>query len=227
MLLKSRRSLRFIYALIVCIILGVGIGYSYVNYLPSIVQWFSSKYNYQTSNLELMTQFQTTTPIRVKWSELIPQSEKEILRKYQQTQATSPTDLTTNILKSIEAASDPDYALAMNSVNTVSDFDNSAIELSGFIVPIDYKKQQSPSNIFIVPYFGACIHFPPPPPNQIVFAQLDAEFKDFDLTQAYKLKGVLTRGLFEDPLGTSAYMLKVVSIEPYYQEPDDFRQHDE
>jgi hypothetical protein len=92
-------------------------------------------------------------------------------------------------------------------------------------VPIDYAEDRSLENIFIVPYFGACLHFPPPPPNQIIFAQLSGGFIDFELTQAYRLRGILRRGLFEDPLGTSAYILDLVAIEPYYDNPDNFRQH--
>ncbi len=223
---RNTINLRLFYVLLACILIGTAIGYVYLNHLHSIIKLFPNHLNYQTTNTALTSQFEMTKPIRIKWSELIPETERDVLEKYQQTRANNPSDLTTNILKSIEAASDPDYASAMSSINTVNIFDNTAIELTGFIVPIDYTEQQMPSNIFIVPYFGACIHFPPPPPNQIVFAQLDAEFNDFELTQAYKLKGILTRGLFEDPLGTSAYILEVVSIEPYFQEPDDFRQHE-
>ena len=47
------------------------------------------------------------------------------------------------------------------------------------------------TQFFLVPYFGACLHMPPPPPNQIIFAQLEQGFDELDITKAYLLKGVL------------------------------------
>ena len=35
-----------------------------------------------------------------------------------------------------------------------------------FLLNLEKKKGNL---IFLVPYFGACIHVPPPPPNQIIF----------------------------------------------------------
>jgi hypothetical protein len=163
--------------------------------------------------------------VSIEWSQLLPNDEMRILAKYQQTQANTPTEFTDNILLSIQASVDEDYHSALISTNTVNTFDDKAVAIAGFIVPIDYGSDNSLKNIFVVPYFGACLHFPPPPPNHIVFAQLGDGFIDFELTQAYRLHGVLRRGLFEDPLGTSAYILDVVSVEPYYEDPDNFRQH--
>lgn len=193
---------------------------------PKLAQWFLSKPTHYTSaNTALFNKFDALIPANVEWSQLLPQEEKGVLKKYQQSQATNPTEFNDNLLLSIEAASDPTYSAAMTSVNSVSTYDEQAISIAGFIVPIDYSSSESPANIFIVPYFGACIHFPPPPPNQMIFAQLEGEFTDFDISQAYKITGIMRRGLFEDPLGTSAYILDVVSVESYFDNPDDFRQH--
>ncbi|WP_395338483.1 DUF3299 domain-containing protein [Ningiella sp. W23] len=213
-------------AFVACILLGVGIGLIYVKYQNTLAQWFLPKpHVYETSDSALASRLETNRPVDVQWSQLLPANEKSVLEKYQQKQASTPTEFADNILLSLEATSDDDYSAAMVSTNSVDTFDNQSVSIAGFIVPIDYNKDKSLSNIFIVPYFGACLHFPPPPPNQIIFSQLGQGFSDFEITQAYRLNGVLRRGLFEDPLGTSAYILDVVSIEPYYEDPDDFRQH--
>ena len=59
----------------------------------------------------------------------------------------------------------------------------------------------------------------------MIFARLDGTMKDFDMTQAYTIVGVMSRQLFEDELGTAAYSLRVISIQPYFDDPDDFRRH--
>lgn len=219
-------KLKLSIAFIVCIAIGIALGFAYVQIKPIVSQWvLASTKNYITKDTELNSMFDAQRTIDLQWSMLIPEVEKAILEKYQQPKPSTPTEFTNNLLRSIEAASDASYSEAMTSINTVDAFDGIAISIPGFIVPIDYQDDQSPSNIFIVPYFGACIHFPPPPPNQIIFAQLESAFTNFEITQAYRINGVLRRGLFEDPLGTSAYILDVVSIEAYFDNPDDFRRH--
>ena len=219
-------KLKLTFAFICCIALGFGIAYVYVNYQATLAQWFLAKpKHYQTENIELISKTDNMPLISLEWSQLLPVHDKAILQKYQQRDANTVSELTDNILLSIQAATDTAYSNTMMSVDTVDSFDGELVSIAGFIVPIDFFDTQNPQNIFIVPYFGACVHFPPPPPNQIIFAQLDGKFKDFDLTQAYRLKGVLSRDLFEDPLGTSAYVLDVVSIESYFDNPDDFRAH--
>ena len=42
---------------------------------------------------------------------------------------------------------------------------------------------------------------------------------------AYQFNGNLSRSLFEDPMGTSAYELEVASVQPFFGQPDDFRTH--
>lgn len=209
----------------VCVALGLTLGFAYVKSQSTLNRWFSFKAKpYQTGDTDLQNRLQALDIITLQWSQLLPDSDKLILEKYQQRQASS-TEMVDSILLSIKASTDKDYRAAMTSTNSVATFDEQAVSIAGFIVPVDYAEDQSLSNIFIVPYFGACLHFPPPPPNQIIFAQLGKGFTDFEISQAYRLNGILHQGLFEDPLGTSAYILDVVSIEPYYEDPDDFRLH--
>ncbi|WP_371194056.1 DUF3299 domain-containing protein [Glaciecola sp. SC05] len=208
------------------IFLLLGIAAAFIVYQPTLMQWFEDRSKlYVSSDSGLKSRFYAQRTTAIQWSQLLPDNEKFVLQKYQQRQASTPTQFADNILLSLEASVDADYSAAMSSINSVDTFDNKSVSIAGFIVPIDFTEDRSPGNIFIVPYFGACLHFPPPPPNQIIFAQLGIGFTAFELTQAYRINGILRRGLFEDPLGTSAYILDVVSIEAFFENPDDFRQH--
>lgn len=209
-----------------CCVLGIGIGIAAREYYADVLNWSPFKPAlYESKDQSLIAQYSTQEPIDLLWSQLLPEKELAVIQQYQQQPANSALDFADNILRSIEAASDKSYATAMVSTNTIDSFDEQAITISAFIVPLDHHASQRPNNIFLVPYFGACIHFPPPPPNQIIYAQLQDAFDDFELTQAYKISGILKRGLFEDPMGTSAYIMEVVSIEPFFEDPDDLRLH--
>ena len=162
----------------------------------------------------------------VNWEYLVPDAERALLDQYQNNkQPTDLASLSTQVLNSINAAGDGDYQNALISTNTIDKYDNKRVQISGFLVPLDFYPNQQPKNLFFVPYFGACIHFPPPPPNQMFFIQIEQGFNHFSLDQAYTLRGTLNRALFEDPMGTSAYTLEVDSIATFMGQPDTFRTH--
>ena len=59
------------------------------------------------------------------------------------------------------------FQAALVSSNVRPEFDGQAIRVPGFMVPIEMDGLNV-TEFFLVPYFGACIHTPPPPPNQII-----------------------------------------------------------
>ena len=54
------------------------------------------------------------------------------------------------------------------AVETVLELDGQLVKLPGFVVPLAVVGDKVAS-FLLVPYCGACIHQPPPSPNQIVF----------------------------------------------------------
>ena len=99
------------------------------------------------------------------------------------------------------------------SVNKALDSAN--IKIPGFIVPLDVGKDGLVTEFFLVPYFGACIHVPPPPPNQIVHVRmakgiaLDSIYEAYWITGRMKVVSKTTR------LGASAYQLTASNVEIY------------
>ena len=213
----------------VSMLIGIRVGSWAESVVPKVKQvLFASSEVYVTPDNELKQKFINEEGKPLNWQALLPEQERLVLEKYQKINPEIPETLggmTAQILLSIEASADEAYHSAMYSMNTVGDFEASLVNISGFVVPIEFHADKTPSLIFIVPYYGACVHFPPPPPNQIVFARLSPGFQQQDLKQAYNFKGVLWLGLFEDPMGTSAYEMEVLSISPFSGEPDDFRSH--
>ncbi len=63
------------------------------------------------------------------------------------------------------------------------------------------------TEFFIVPYFGACIHVPPPPPNQIILAKLAKPIPVTDIYDAYWVEGTLEVEATKNDIAASSYVL--------------------
>jgi hypothetical protein len=62
--------------------------------------------------------------------------------------------------------------LRAQSRATNAALDNQLIRMPGYLLPLEFSGQQV-TEFLLVPYVGACIHSPPPPPNQIVYVKAD------------------------------------------------------
>lgn len=198
--------------------LGGLVGLGLNGKLTGLTEFFSGDaVIYQDSTRSQKTQqYQNLT-----WDALLPEAEKSLLGKVQSSQNSQQSlPLHEQIFQSIQQTFDDEYQQALISVNTVDTFNGEYVELSGFIVPVEANTEREITAFFIVPYFGACIHYPPPPPNQIVFVSLNNTHEQggisgIDIQQAYTFSGKFSTGLYEDPQGTSAYLLDVLEIKPY------------
>ena len=112
-------------------------------------------------------------------------------------------------------AGDDRYQQALKSTRIMPEFDNQKIRIPGFIVPLEFSKDQKVTHFFLVPYFGACIHVPPPPPNQIIYAVYERGITVTHLHEAFWLTGILKTTLTENDVATSTYTLNVAEITPY------------
>ena len=61
------------------------------------------------------------------------------------------------------------------------EWDGEEIRIPGYVLPLEYKGERV-TEFVLVPYVGACIHTPPPPPNQMILVKTD--------------EGLITQGLF-------------------------------
>jgi hypothetical protein len=87
------------------------------------------------------------------------------------------------------------------------------IRIPGYAVPLDAERMQS-SDFLLVPYFGACVHSPPPPANQIIMVKppKGSRVRTMD---AIWVNGTLLEGKTNSDAGTSTYILNADIITPY------------
>lgn len=112
------------------------------------------------------------------------------------------------------------FDAAMSSIKVVPDMDQRRIRLAGFVVPLDYDEQEHVTRFFLVPYFGACIHTPPPPPNQIVYVSYSKGLELPTLWDPFFIEGTLRTTLIENDMASAAYSLEADNILPYTSEDE-------
>jgi hypothetical protein len=90
------------------------------------------------------------------------------------------------------------------------------VKIPGFVVPLVVNDNGMVSEFFLVPYFGACIHVPPPPPNQIVYVKLaGGGVRLGSPEEAYWVTGTLHTQLSGNSLAKAAYTLDASKLELY------------
>lgn len=121
-------------------------------------------------------------------------------------------------LKSKSNIKDDPYQQALVSTRIVPAMHNQPIRVPGFIVPLSFGEDLSITQFFLVPFFGACIHLPPPPPNQIIFVNYPKGLALEDMHSPYWVSGVIKTQLIENNTATAAYSLTMDAYERYTEE---------
>lgn len=147
---------------------------------------------------------------RIGWEDLMPEGEEERLAQMYQAQMA--------MLYSgagIAEGSAADTAVQIGTFNTVKELNGKKIRIPGYTVPFEYGADAQIKEFLLVPYFGACIHAPPPPPNQTVFVMSDKAIKMQDLAQAVWIEGTIHTQTQESELADAAYTITLDAIEEY------------
>ena len=92
--------------------------------------------------------------------------------------------------------------------------DGNAIMLPGYAVPLE-GDGQTVTAFLLVPFFGACIHVPPPPSNQVVLVKAPSGVPVDDLWDAIKVSGTLHVQDSHHDLANAGYTLDAVTVTPY------------
>lgn len=134
----------------------------------------------------------------IDWLELMPEEELTALQDIPEVDHTGMMDT-------------PDYS---NS-NPVLAMNGAQGRLPGYIVPVSITSDNKISEFFVVPYFGACIHVPPPPPNQIVYAKPETPIDMTEIWAAYWVYGTIEVKPIRNAVAQSFYVINVEKVEPW------------
>ncbi|HGM5882273.1 TPA: DUF3299 domain-containing protein [Stenotrophomonas maltophilia] len=101
--------------------------------------------------------------------------------------------------------SSPDRARQFGSSQVVDAADGRAVDLDGYVVPLGTNDAGLVDELLFVPFYGACIHVPPPPPNQIIHVTLATPIALGDLWDPYRLAGRLQVKRFDTDIASASY----------------------
>lgn len=79
------------------------------------------------------------------------------------------------------------------AMNTREDYDGKSIRMPGYLLPLDVTEGEV-MEFLLVPWVGACIHTPPPPPNQIVYVKLANPWKVRSQWEPVYVEGTMQSG---------------------------------
>ncbi|WP_375691745.1 DUF3299 domain-containing protein [Pseudooceanicola sp. LIPI14-2-Ac024] len=115
----------------------------------------------------------------------------------------------------IDAVNDtwvPQFDENAAKVNTA--LDGQAVKLPGYIIPFDVGSG-GVTSFMLVPYVGACIHTPPPPPNQLVFVTTATPRPSESLWDPVWVSGKLSAKAMSTEIAEVGYQLTAEKIETY------------
>lgn len=97
---------------------------------------------------------------------------------------------------------------------TVDALNQARVRLPGYIVPLE-EDTEGMREFLLVPYFGACIHTPPPPANQIIHVLTNKPVPGLRTMDTVWVNGLLQTERQDSEMGVSGYRLELDDIEPY------------
>ena len=116
----------------------------------------------------------------------------------------------------------------LDTAPTVDSLHGKMVRIPGYLLPLEFKETKI-KEFLLVPYFGACMHTPPPPANQIIHGKLRSEFALTELYEPVWISGKLSAIRSQKQLGESGisqtidvdtgYTMEVDEIAPY-EEPE-------
>lgn len=151
-----------------------------------------------STNTKKDTKENTSDLLQLDWIDLIPKSERNQFNA----QGMPITNHSGNAAKqSLQG-------------KVRQELSGSMVKIPGFVIPLE-GDANTVTEFLLVPYFGACIHVPPPPPNQIIYVKFPRGAPIQQLWDVIYVVGRLKTVSMSHDLAETGYMLEGTSIEEY------------
>ncbi|MFQ3179457.1 MAG: hypothetical protein ACI9H9_002624 [Pseudoalteromonas tetraodonis] len=137
-------------------------------------------------------------PKEIFWEDLIPEGHVQI-----DTQAQANHE-----------GSEQNWVQPDLDAPVVKALDGQSVSLPGFVVPLEGDSELI-TEFLLVPYFGACIHVPPPPPNQLVHVTIKGGVPIDSLYDAIVVTGVIKTQTWSGEIAQVGYTMQAVGVAPF------------
>ncbi len=149
-----------------------------------------------------------TGAIELEWDALIPANWRlELMDEYNADNLSDDDPRAKELMEKLKTF--------WREAPVVHDYDGKMVKLPGFVVPLEMDAKIV-QEFLLVPYYGACIHTPPPPANQTVYVVTEKnqtyQGKLFDTVW---VTGKITVEKLSSELGDAGYRIEAQKVEPY------------
>ena len=141
------------------------------------------------------------------WSDLLPDQDLQALQALSEGRADPSLMSMMGQQSTIEGQ--------IGTFNVVEDLDGVVVRMPGYILPLDFSENGAAHEFLLLPYHGACVHTPPPPPNQIVYLRSPELIRFNGLWEPVWVEGRMEIERVDTDLAATAYSMVVRSVEPY------------
>ena len=107
------------------------------------------------------------------------------------------------------------FSTPVYPTGVVEELDGTLVKIPGFIVPLELADGSKIKEFLLVPYFGACIHYPPPPPNQLVYVTAEEPFEIASSWDPIWAIGELKTEGRDSGFGNAGYTMVAQQIDEY------------
>ncbi|MEE4298632.1 MAG: DUF3299 domain-containing protein, partial [Pseudomonadales bacterium] len=97
----------------------------------------------------------------------------------------------------------------------VGELDGAEVTIAGFVVPLALAEDDRVREFLLVPYFGACVHVPPPPPNQVIHVTSAEGLALERIYEAWTVTGTLRVEATESALASAGYAISGADVRLY------------
>jgi len=139
--------------------------------------------------------------VDLDWADLIPQGGGTAMARLRSLGVVQHGDVSDPV--------DQDTGVAVTTA-----YNGRLVRIPGYVVPLDYDGDGVTSFI-LVPYVGACIHVPPPPPNQLIFVTTETPYQVAGLFAPVIVTGLFGAAATGTQLAEIGYSLSAEQIAPF------------
>ncbi|MEM1267397.1 MAG: DUF3299 domain-containing protein [Pseudomonadota bacterium] len=140
--------------------------------------------------------------IDLDWGDLIPEGETAILmEQLRGIGVVQHGQLSTGFTQERDA-------------ELTTEFNGARVRLPGFVVPLDFSASGT-SAFVLAPFVGACIHVPPPPPNQLVFVTTERPYRSKGLFEPVYVTGLFDTVATGTEVAEVGYAISADRVERY------------
>ena len=136
--------------------------------------------------------------LTLEWIDLIPESERAQLDPFG--------------MPTVDHSQENPQQSKLGAIRP--ELNGSKVKIPGFVIPLEGDENMI-TEFLRVPYFGACIHVPPPPPNQIIYVKFPKGAPIQQLWDVIYLVGTLKTETITHDLAQTGYLIEGVAIEEY------------